>query len=61
MVVAVAVRNLPADHRPRYAREFAAELSGMQRRAQTRYAVALLLHSWELADALSSSGSARGR
>lgn len=51
-VITVAVRELPAEHRSRYAREFYAEMYGMTRGRQLAYALALLTRAWSLALAL---------
>lgn len=51
-LVAVVVRELPPEHRTRYALEFYSEMYGMSRAGQLGYAVGVLVHAWSLAAAL---------
>ena len=63
-VITVAVRELPAEHRSRYAREFYAEMYGMTRARQVAYAGAVLTRAWSLAMALEGAhpeGEGAGR
>ena len=50
--IAAASWQLPPGHRSRYRLEFFAELHGLGRPEQVRYAGSLLVHSWSLAAAL---------
>lgn len=58
--VAVAVYALPTVHRPRYAEEFRAELSELQRR-RLRYAIRLAVRSFSLRFSLMNTGTTRAR
>jgi hypothetical protein len=51
-IVKLAARTLPASHRERYRREFAAELHFVPRADQLRYAVHVLSRAWSLRAAL---------
>lgn len=52
-LVALAVSNLPPQHRSRYTLEFLGEMYGTPRASQVAYAGSLFLHSWHLGAALS--------
>lgn len=59
-MVAVATRVLPrGEIRNRYRQEFAAELYGMSRTRQSRYAICVLVRSWALRTAVGHRTSVR--
>jgi hypothetical protein len=57
VVVDLAVRTLPAEHRERYALEFYADLFGLPRKDQRRQAFSVLIHIQQLAWALGESAA----
>jgi hypothetical protein len=52
VALGIAVAQLPAAHRHRYAREFLAELHDVSRPDQLRHALGLAAHAWQLRLAL---------
>lgn len=60
-LVAAASWQLPPGHRSRYRLEFFAELHGLGRPEQVRYALSLFVHSWSLALALNDPEQVLGK
>lgn len=54
-IVELAARVLPAQQRQRYAREFIAELYGMNRAQQLRHSTQVLAYAWALRTVLNAA------